>query len=1446
MKIKHIFGSLLLLVGAAFGQQFSGGGSGVQTSGAVTAGHCVQFIDAAHIQDAGGACTTGGSGINVQVNGGANIVSPANLQNGTAGNIVNFSLSGSNVQATLQAASVTNAMLVNNATTVNGQTCTLGTTCALPFATNSVANTSVAGINFINSTVNGAGLVATFSNPATNQDKLEITGTYSGSGASITAGTIATAALATVQGNGAKVQLSTGTTTLNDCAKFDTNGNIVDAGAACGSGGSLNVNGSPVAAPNLNGTTPAAGANGINATFQVSGSNISAELVGDGNAAHCLSGAGTYVTCSGGVSGLTAGQRISASTPTTLVSSGPIYDTTQITGATFAARIATCLAALPVAGGTCDASAEAVTTTTATITVSGTGQLLIMPPVHITLGNTFTINVTGSFSGLVCLQKWQCELDAHANGSAGTVALTGTQGDFLDGFYILGGRLNSQTGTELVAQGLNHKITNNWVQQAGNNGIVPRNCNACFIQYNIIDQSANAAIIVTANTSGLVANNNDIGFNTLRDNNTANTTQGQIGTVCPTASGQGCDVVTHGADGNSFHDNVVFNQVLGSGDCNNPNLGPNAIASVSGTGAVVTLTFTTPLSGTFIYKVGQTVALSGFTGAWVVINGNQVLTASSTTTISFSNATTGTTSTGSVTYVPTTSDTGCSEAFQLTDTSWNNVITNNRVYNSSKEGYAFSGNGNKIIGNSCDACDLYTATPGGAFSFTHTTSANLGDSNFGNLVVQGNTVTNSSAQQVLYGFTVVGGAAGTASWTAQNIQYIGNHVDVTRICMLISYSINGSNVGTFNCTNAFATSDVIVLGGFATSTFLNGVSITVTSATGTSFVGAITHATTGGTVTENGQGVQVGFAGSGGIQRGYRIVNTQGAGTVTLYNVRLTGNTAVVGNTAGNAKAWDDASYTGFSGAVKLTANGLQVINGTLPTVDTKPTVGDCVQFDANGQPESDASGPCTTAAATLTSTAIVTGAGAKGVQTPSATSTLSSGGNMSLAGSLTAATGVTATTGGLNATSDGTHSGLLSLVGNTTAPTGLPSNSFGLVGPNSASFTSYFLQFSSTAPSGGQVPSCATPASNISACTWVSNGGVSSVNTLTGAVVIEAATAGQMAVSGGASAALTGAADMTYTTHTFATTTAGIFDWSAATGTNAFKLPAVIGGTSLAGTSTASLSAPIEIKNTNSSNNNTSIAMIVNSPGTSTGQIGLLVNGAATGSDLQQWTTGGTVTNGVISAQTKVASVNIQGAFLSGGTTAGYVDYAQGTTSVAQTLCATANSICEQAPTAVTSYLVNKPGVAASGTLFGTNASAVITQGFSGDTNHSTSVTTGSGTSIGSTSLCSTTFCPAGTYRVNVYTDITTACGTSGTYVVNLIYTDDQGSKTVPVNLEGTGSVPATGVLTTTSTANFGYDSFVLRSTGSASINYSTTAAACGTAGPMVGKLYLSVEPLQ
>jgi hypothetical protein len=690
-----------------------------------------------------------------------------------------------------------------------------------------------------------------------------------------------------------------------------------------------------------------------------------------------------------GISGLVAGQRISASNTTTVIPSGPVFDTTQVTGADLAARINNCLgtaAGLNHNPGICDAQAEtSLSATAATITIADPGQIVLMPPIHVTLGNTFLLSVTASNSGFLCLQYWQCEIDAHANGSAGTFSLTGTQKDIVDGFHILGGRLNSQTGTEVVLAGFKHQFTNNFVEQAGNNGIVPRNCNSCTIWNNWVTQSANAAILVTANTAGLTANNNDIGFNTLYDNNTANTTQGAIGAVCPPSGGSGCSAVLHAADGNNFHDNIVKNQVLGTGDCNNPNLGPNPIASVSGNGTTVTLVYTTPLTGTFIYKVGQTVALSTFSGAWAGINGNQVLTASSTTSISFTNATTGTTTTGSVTYVPTSTDTGCSESFQLTDTTWNNVVAHNHVYLSSKEGYAWSGNGNVIVGNTCDACDQYTATPGGAFSFTHTGSANLGGGNFGDTTVTGNVVTNTSPLNLLYGFTVVGASgASTTAWTAKNVTFTGNTVDATRSCMITAYSIT-SNVITATCSNTFAATDVVLLQGFSTSTFLNGSSVTLTSASSTQFVGALTHANA--SATENGQGIQTGFAATGGIASGFRVANTSGA-TITLNNCRVNNNVA----TGGVTTPWNTNSYTGFTGVCRIAGNGLN------NSADSAPVANDVVTYDSNLQPEAD-SGILSTNLTTQTSNGaagqVCTYTGANKVCVPSATPTLGASGTV-------------------------------------------------------------------------------------------------------------------------------------------------------------------------------------------------------------------------------------------------------------------------------------------------------------------------------------------------------------------------------------------------------------------------------------------------------------------
>jgi hypothetical protein len=86
------------------------------------------------------------------------------------------------------------------------------------------------------------------------------------------------------QGNGTLVQHSTGTTTTNDCVKFDANGNTVDAGAACGSGGggSYNTTGSDNTANGLealfsNTTGSYNTANGLQALYlNTTGSNNTA------------------------------------------------------------------------------------------------------------------------------------------------------------------------------------------------------------------------------------------------------------------------------------------------------------------------------------------------------------------------------------------------------------------------------------------------------------------------------------------------------------------------------------------------------------------------------------------------------------------------------------------------------------------------------------------------------------------------------------------------------------------------------------------------------------------------------------------------------------------------------------------------------------------------------------------------------------------------------------------------------------------------------------------------------------------------------------------------------------------------------------------------------------------------------------------------------------------
>ena len=122
---------------------------------------------------------------------------------------------------------------------------------------------------------------------------------------------------------------------------------------------------------------------------------------------------------------------------------------------------------------------------------------------------------------------------------------------------------------------------------------------------------------------------------------------------------------------------------------------------------------------------------------------------------------------------------------------------------------------------------------------------------------------------------------------------------------------------------------------------------------------------------------------------------------------------------------------------------------------------------------------------------------------------------------------GIVASAGPVNSASDGTHTGLVSIVGNTTVPASYPSNSYGIIGPNSASFTSWFVQPPATAPSSACLPHYAAVSSQVVAetCTTVQTADIAASVTLTTPVI---------GVATGTSLALTGAlSGATYATAT-------------------------------------------------------------------------------------------------------------------------------------------------------------------------------------------------------------------------------------------------------------------------------------------------------------------------
>ncbi len=160
---------------------------------------------------------------------------------------------------------------------------------------------------------------------------------------------------------------------------------------------------------------------------------------------------------------------------------------------------------------------------------------------------------------------------------------------------------------------------------------------------------------------------------------------------------------------------------------------------------------------------------------------------------------------------------------------------------------------------------------------------------------------------------------------------------------------------------------------------------------------------------------------------------------------------------------------------------------------------------------------------------------------------------------------------------------------------------------------------------------------------------------------------------------------------------------------------------------------------------------------------------------------------------------------------------------------------------TATSPILENQPPLAASGVKGCTNAAGTETCSFSGDSNHS--YFSGTQTSAVTTqTVCSTTYCTAGTYQVLVYVNETgtgcTAVG-SGTVKTELNYTNNQSNAVsgavVPINTT-TAGLYGTGMGLSTTGTQYAQGSYVVNTNGTAAITLSTVLTACTTVGSWSG----------
>jgi len=208
---------------------------------------------------------------------------------------------------------------------------------------------------------------------------------------------------------------------------------------------------------------------------------------------------------------------------------------------------------------------------------------------------------------------------------------------------------------------------------------------------------------------------------------------------------------------------------------------------------------------------------------------------------------------------------------------------------------------------------------------------------------------------------VTGGvtASSTGVWNMSSGATIGNGAAIT------AYSIT-SNVATFTASNSFSSGQTVTIGGFGTSTFLDNVSATIATASGSQFTIPFTHA--------NASATEAGFASVPLASAASLATDGQGKIIAGTSGGLIVGTTTITSGTNGKVE-YNNSGVLGELSA-STTVNGQTCTLGSTCTVTAAPsstvtiaqggtgtssTLTGLVRGSASAMTAAEISGDCTT-----------------------------------------------------------------------------------------------------------------------------------------------------------------------------------------------------------------------------------------------------------------------------------------------------------------------------------------------------------------------------------------------------------------------------------------------------------------------------------------------------